>query len=65
MTREELVADGLVDVGDAESFTGLKKSKLYQLMESGELPFVTLGRRRLIPRRALVQLAADNLHGVS
>lgn len=63
MRREELVADGLMDVSGAEAFTGIKKSLLYRLMERGELAYTKIGRRRLIPRRALVELAARELRG--
>lgn len=63
MTREELVQDGLVDVAGAEQFTGIRKSLLYRLMGEGSLPYTKIGRRRLIPRRALVQLAARELRG--
>ncbi|NLG85335.1 MAG: helix-turn-helix domain-containing protein [Firmicutes bacterium] len=45
------------------AFLGIKRSTLYQLMEGGILPFVKLGRKRLIPRRALVQLLAKELRG--
>jgi hypothetical protein len=36
---------------------------LYSLMERGELFYTRLGRRRLVPRRALIALAASGLRG--
>ena len=66
MTDEEktlLVQDGLAPVTEAQKFTSLSRSTLYQLMASGQLVFVRLGRSRRIPRRALVDLAASNLRG--
>jgi excisionase family DNA binding protein len=43
------------------AFTRLSRSTLYSLMQAGELPYVVLGRRRLIPRAALVELARRGL----
>lgn len=61
--REELVQDGLLSVKEAIQFSGVKMTLLYALMGRGELPFVKIGDRRLIPRRALVELAAKSLRG--
>jgi excisionase family DNA binding protein len=57
----ELVADGLNTITEAQEFTRLSRSDLYARMERGELPYVKLGRRRLIPRRALAELAGRHL----
>jgi excisionase family DNA binding protein len=54
----ELYEDGTVTVAEAEQFSGLGRTTLYALMESGELPHTKIGTRRLIPRRALVNLLA-------
>ena len=59
--REALVEGGLVTIGQAEDFTALSKSKLYDLMSGGELPFMKIGASRRIPRRALVALVAKHL----
>jgi hypothetical protein len=61
--REALVGDGLVTVLEAQAFTRLSRSDLYARMERGELVYVRLGKRRLIPRRALIDLAGRNLVG--
>ena len=61
--RAELVADGLVTVQEAGQFLSVSRSKLYDLMDNGELKFVKLGRSRRIPRRALIDLAASGLQG--
>ena len=61
--REQLVQDGMLTIHQAEAFVGVKKSLLYKLMGNGELPFAKIGDRRLIPRRALTELAMDGLHG--
>lgn len=61
LSQEELVSDGLCTVKEAVEFWGVKKSLVYSLMERGEIPYVRIGRRRLIPRRFLIQFAAENL----
>ena len=58
---EDLVKDGLVTVDEARQFTKLGRTRLYELMSSGELPFVKIGVSRRIPRRALVALAVTHL----
>jgi excisionase family DNA binding protein len=42
-----------VDIPEACRLTGLGRSKLYDLIGSGEIRSVTVGRRRLIPMAAL------------
>jgi excisionase family DNA binding protein len=59
----ELVADGLLTVAAAATYLSCSRSKVYQLMDEGELRFVKLGRARRVPRRALIQLAAQYLQG--
>ncbi len=54
--RRQLLADGACRVREACEFTGLSRAYLYQLMDSGRLPYVHVGRARLIPRRALLEL---------
>jgi excisionase family DNA binding protein len=59
--RTGQVADGCLAVEEATEFSGIGRSELYLRMERGELPFVKIGRRRLIPPRALVKLLEENL----
>src|SRR5262249_3439960 len=59
--RDGLVEGGLWTVPEALEFCRLSRSDLYARMERGELAYVKIGRRRLIPRRALVELAQRNL----
>ena len=62
VTKErDLVADGLAALPEASTFTTLSKSSLYAMMERGELPYVVIGRRRMIPRKALIELARAGL----
>ncbi len=53
-TAEDLLRDGVLSVREATEFSRLSKSRLYQLMGANELEFVRAGRRRLIPKRALI-----------
>ena len=59
----DAVEDGCMSIREACTFTGLSRSHLYDSMDHGRLRFVKMGRRRLIPRRALVQWLADNVVG--
>jgi excisionase family DNA binding protein len=57
MSATEIVEGGLRTIEEAQQFTRLGRSTLYGLMAKRELEFVKIGRRRLIPQRALVELA--------
>ena len=61
----ELLADGSMSVKDAARFSGLSRAELYKLMGAGRLAFVKHGKRRLIPRKALVRCLAEGLQGGS
>jgi Helix-turn-helix domain len=56
-----MVDDGLVTVPEAQVFCRLSRSELYARMERGDLAYCKLGKRRLIPRRALVEMARQSL----
>jgi len=51
-------------VAEAAAVTGLSRSKLYELIQSGELPSLKIGSRRLLTRVALVALL-DRAGGVA
>lgn len=57
-----LVEDGLMTVAEATEFLRVSRAYLYQLMQSGQLPYSKLGRNRRIPRRAVVAFAARSIH---
>jgi excisionase family DNA binding protein len=61
IATEGLVEEGLLTIGEAQEFTRLSRSDLYARMERGELAYCKIGRRRLIPRRALIELAQKSL----
>lgn len=60
---EELMRDGALTIGAATQYAGLSRAELYRRMERGVLPYTVQGRRRLIPRRALVRMLAAGLRG--
>jgi excisionase family DNA binding protein len=57
----ELMADGLANVEEAAEYLSMSRAKVYQLMETGKLAYVKIGRSRRIPRVSLRQLAASCL----
>lgn len=61
--HDNIFLDGLVSIPAAAVFLGLGKSKLYDLMDSGELIYVKIGKARRIPKRALIDLARAHLRG--
>jgi len=58
---EDILADGLMSVRDAAKFSGLGKTTLYGLMDSGRLAYVRVGRARRIPKRELMRFLAGQL----
>lgn len=49
----------LYDVNEAVALTSIGRSRLYELMASGELESVKCGKRRLIPADALERFVAS------
>jgi excisionase family DNA binding protein len=62
-TKEDLVSDGAVTVDEACQFLGLKKSTVYVLMDDGTIPSLEIRGRKLIPKKALVELLASKMTG--
>lgn len=56
--RIQLVEDGMMKVREAAAFLGLGRSTIYEMMDSGRLPWAKIGGRRVIPRKAILSLAA-------
>lgn len=59
--KMQLVLEGLDRVEEGARFLKISRSRLYELMSTGELPFVKIGRSRRIPHRAIVELAVKHL----
>ncbi len=58
---DSILAEGCLKVPAAAEFLGLSRSKVYDLMKDGRLPFSLVDGLRLIPRRALVALLRNGL----
>ena len=59
-----IVDGGLVNLVEARRFLGgVSRAFLYVEFEKGRLPFVKIGRRRMVPRQALIAYAAERLRG--
>jgi excisionase family DNA binding protein len=63
--RCDLISDGLATVIDASKFLRIGRSKVYDMMDRGELTYSKIGRCRRIPWKAIHQLAANSLVGSS
>lgn len=67
-TSAELLTDGLATVREAANFLSLGRSKLYVMMDRGELVYCKFGdgpkSARRIPWVAIRRLAADSLIGI-
>jgi len=63
MTEERLkmAEEGFLTISDAERFTGMKRSTLYNLMQDGTLPYAKVGKARRIPKKSLIEFMAGNL----
>jgi excisionase family DNA binding protein len=62
MTEEtilELVKDGAAGVAEAGRFTGLSRTRLYELMQAGAIRYFKCGARRLILRSELQRFLAE------
>lgn len=50
------LSERLIDVQEASHFLSLSRTKLYGLMDKGELEYVKIGRSRRIPISAVYSL---------
>lgn len=63
-TREGLVDSLLMRAGEVAAVLSLGRSKVYELMASGALPTVRIGRAVRVPRAALEEWVASQIrHG--
>lgn len=54
--RFELLSEGMLTVEEAVTMSKLSRSELYVQMRLKHLEYVQHGRRRLIPKRALMDM---------
>lgn len=50
----------VLTVAEAGELLGISRAFAYELVARGELPVIRLGRRRLVPKRALYELVGMN-----
>ena len=55
--------DGAMTTERAVEFSGVTRTRLFELRRDGVLKVVRVGRQTLWPRRSLVELLARNLAG--
>jgi excisionase family DNA binding protein len=60
-SHTELFADGSVEANRIKAEYGFSRAMAYKLMANGKLPFTRIGRKRLIPRRAIAAILAAGL----
>jgi hypothetical protein len=60
-STQDVLGDGTFNIEQAIAFSGLPRSNLYESMSRGELVYTKVGKRRLIPKRALIELMRRNL----
>jgi excisionase family DNA binding protein len=63
--RRELCSEGVLSVAKAAEFIAVGRTFLYHEMGAGRLPFLRVGRKRCIPRVALVAYCAERLKNSS
>ena len=59
--RDRLV----LTIAEAAEVLGVSRAFAYELAARGEIPVLRLGRRRLVPRRALLQMVGEETQGAS
>ena len=60
---EDVIGEGFMDVREAAAFLGLSRAKLYQLMDTQQIPYARFGRARRLPRKGLAAFARSCLVG--
>ena len=53
----------IVSVPEAAELLGVSDDLVYELTERGDLPCIRLGRRKVIPRRAIESLVEQAITG--
>ena len=61
-TRDELIRSGALTITVEESgrFLGVGRAAAYESVRNGEIPSLTLGRRRLVPVAALLRMLGES-----
>lgn len=63
-TKTKLASEGAVNVDEACKLLGIKRTMLYKLMGDNEIAYALIGKRRVIPRRAIQDYLAAQIVAV-
>ena len=58
---DTVLSQGLMTINQVSQFLGVSRPSVYELMARGALPYTIIGHNRRIPRKAVMDLAADRL----
>lgn len=58
---QDLLADGAMTITEAMEWSGIGKTRLYDMIKEGRLAYVQMGGRKLIPRKGLRELLEKGL----
>ena len=53
--------DGLLTIEEACKFARISRSRLYELMQGGQLVFLKLGKSRRVPKASLINFLQEYL----
>jgi hypothetical protein len=59
--KRSLCEGGMLSVPAAAAFISVSRTKLYELMACGRIPYSRIDGRRVVPKLALVELAERSL----
>lgn len=65
MELRKMAEHGLATVPEAAAFLSISRSKVYQMLQSRELPSIWLGKSRRIPRLALIEFIERQIESPS
>lgn len=57
--KTTLVSDGVLSIAEAAKELRLHTKTITRLIQAGTLPYCKIGRRKLIPRKAIEAMLAD------
>ena len=57
----DVLVHGLMRINEVVEFLGISRPSVYELMANGQLPYTIIGHNRRIPRKAVMDLAAERL----
>ncbi len=58
---DEVLSEGLMKISEAAKLMSLGRTKISEMCNDGELPFVRIGKGRRIPRRSVMNYLKANL----